>query len=34
VAARAKFNVVFGGHDWMLQQQWKNSGGGGCVLHL
>ena len=33
-AAHAKFNVVFGNNDWMLQQQWKNSGGGGCVLHL
>jgi len=34
VSARAKFNVVFGGNDWMLQQQWENAQGGKCVLHL
>ena len=33
-AAAAKFNVTFGSNDWMIQQQWKNAGGGGCVLHL
>jgi hypothetical protein len=33
-AAGARFNVNFGSHDWMIQQQWKNAGGGGCVLHL
>ena len=34
IAAHAKWNVSFGSNDWMIQQQWKNSGGGGCVLHL
>jgi hypothetical protein len=33
-AAAAKWNVTFGNNDWMIQQQWKNAGGGGCVLHL
>jgi hypothetical protein len=34
IAAHAKWNVSFGNNDWMIQQQWKNAGGGGCVLHL
>lgn len=34
ISAHAKWNVSFGNNDWMIQQQWKNSGGGGCVLHL
>jgi hypothetical protein len=25
-------NVSFGGHDWLIQQQWKNSGRGSCAL--
>jgi Phosphate-induced protein 1 conserved region len=33
-AASAKFNVSFGGNDWMIQQQWENAAGGKCVLHL
>src|SRR5579864_5887095 len=34
IAAHAKWNVSFGNNAWMIQEQWKNSGGGGCVLHL
>ena len=34
IAAGARWNVSFGNNDWLLQEQWKNSGGGGCVLHL
>ncbi|MGZ4828720.1 MAG: hypothetical protein ACXV78_03685 [Candidatus Angelobacter sp.] len=33
IAAHAKWNVSFGNNGWMIQEQWKNSGGG-CVLHL
>lgn len=33
-SAAAKFNVAFGSHDWMIQQQWENAAGGKCVLHL
>jgi hypothetical protein len=33
-AAAAKYNVTFGGNDWMIQQQWENAAGGKCVLHL
>jgi len=34
IAAGAKFNQSFGGNDYMLQQMWKNAGGGACVQHL
>jgi hypothetical protein len=34
VSAGAKFNQTFGGHDWMLQQNWENANGGACVQHL
>jgi len=33
-AAGAKFNQTFGGNDWMIQQNWENANGGGCVQHL
>ena len=33
-AASAKFNQTFGNNDWMLQQNWRNSGGGACAQHL
>lgn len=32
--AKAKYNQTFGNHDWMLQQNWRNSGGGACAQHL
>jgi hypothetical protein len=33
-SAGARFNQTFGGHSYLMQQEWKNSGGGGCVQHL
>jgi hypothetical protein len=33
-SAAAKYNQTFGGHDYMLQQNWRNSGGGACAQHL
>jgi hypothetical protein len=33
-AAGAKYNQTFGNNDWMLQQNWRNSGGGACAQHL
>jgi hypothetical protein len=30
----SQFNQTFGGHNWMLQQNWRNSGGGACAQHL
>lgn len=30
----SKFNQTFGGHNWLLQQNWRNSGGGACAQHL
>jgi hypothetical protein len=33
-AAGAKFNQTFGGNDWMIQQNWENANGGGCVQHF
>jgi hypothetical protein len=27
-------NVNFGGHDYLVQSNWKNRDGGGCALHL
>lgn len=33
-SAAAKFNQTFGGNSYLMQQEWKNSGGGGCVQHL
>jgi hypothetical protein len=29
----AKYNVTFGARNWLLQQNWVNSGRGSCVLH-
>jgi len=29
-----KANVNVGGHDYLVQSNWKNRDGGGCVLHL
>jgi Phosphate-induced protein 1 conserved region len=33
-AAASKFNQTFGSNDWLLQQNWRNSGGGACAQHL
>jgi hypothetical protein len=33
-SAAAKFNQSFGGNDYLMQQEWRNSGGGACVQHL
>ncbi|HEX2330888.1 MAG TPA: hypothetical protein VHN74_19345 [Candidatus Angelobacter sp.] len=33
-SARARYNQTFGNNDWMLQQNWRNSGGGACAQHL
>jgi hypothetical protein len=33
-AAGARYNQTFGNNDWMLQQNWRNSGGGACAQHL
>jgi phosphate-induced protein 1 len=33
-AAAARFNQSFGNNDWLLQQNWRNSGGGACAQHL
>jgi hypothetical protein len=30
----ATANVNIGGRDWLVQQNWVNSGNGGCALHL
>jgi len=30
----AQFNQTFGGINWMIQMNWKNAGGGGCVQHF
>jgi hypothetical protein len=33
-AASARFNQSFGGNNYLLQQNWRNSGGGACAQHL
>jgi len=33
-AAGSRFNQTFGNNDWLLQQNWRNSGGGACAQHL
>jgi hypothetical protein len=33
-AGAAKYNQTFGNNNWMLQQNWRNSGGGACAQHL
>jgi hypothetical protein len=33
-AAGGTANVNIGGKDFLVQQNWKNSGTGGCALHL
>lgn len=33
-SAGAKYNQTFGNNDWMLQMNWRNSGGGACAQHL
>ena len=33
-SAGARFNQTFGGNDWMIQQNWENANGGGCVQHF
>ena len=30
----AQFNQVFGGVDFLIQQNWENANGGGCVQHF
>jgi len=34
VSAGSKFNQTFGGHNWLLQQNWRNVTPGGCAQHL
>jgi len=34
IAAKARFNQTFGSRDYLLQQNWRNSGGGACAQHL
>ncbi|HEY6348676.1 MAG TPA: hypothetical protein VI636_04625 [Candidatus Angelobacter sp.] len=34
VTAGAKFNQTFGGHAYMMQQEWENAGTGFCAQHL
>jgi hypothetical protein len=34
VSAGAQFNQTFGNNDWMIQQNWVNANGGGCVQHF
>ena len=34
ISAGARFNQNFGSNNWMLQQNWRNSGGGACAQHL
>ncbi|HEX7285973.1 MAG TPA: hypothetical protein VF532_07305 [Candidatus Angelobacter sp.] len=34
ISVAARFNQTFGNHVWMIQENWKNAGGGGCVQHL
>jgi hypothetical protein len=33
-SAGAKYNQTFGSHNYLLQQNWRNSGGGACAQHL
>jgi hypothetical protein len=33
-AAAARYNQTFGSNNYMLQQNWRNSGGGACAQHL
>jgi hypothetical protein len=33
-SAKAQFNQTFGGHNYMMQQEWENANGGACVQHL
>ena len=33
-AAGARYNQTFGNNNWMLQMNWENANGGGCVQHL
>jgi hypothetical protein len=33
-AAGAKFNQTFGGHNYLMQEEWENANGGACVQHL
>ena len=30
----SQFNQTIGGHNWLIQQNWENKNGGGCVQHL
>lgn len=33
-SAGAQFNQSFGNNNWMIQQNWENANGGGCVQHF
>jgi Phosphate-induced protein 1 conserved region len=33
-SAAARYNQTFGNNNYMLQQNWRNSGGGACAQHL
>jgi hypothetical protein len=33
-SAGSKFNQSFGGHAWLMQQEWENASGGFCAQHL
>lgn len=33
-SAGSRYNQTFGNNDWLLQQNWRNSGGGACAQHL
>jgi len=33
-SAGANYNQTFGNNDWMIQQNWENANGGGCVQHF
>ena len=33
-SAGAKYNQTFGSHNYLMQQEWENAGGGFCAQHL
>ena len=33
-SAGANYNQTFGNNNWMIQQNWENANGGGCVQHF
>lgn len=30
----AQYNQTFGNNNWMMQENWENANGGGCVQHF